>query len=237
MAGINAVSSLQNKDEFILSRDESYIGVLIDDLVTKGTKEPYRMFTSRAEYRLLLRENSAHFRLSKYGYKLGILDKKFYDNVLIEKENINKGMEYLTNTYVTPNSDFLNKLSVMDEEKITDKIMMKDLISRKSFNVSKLKILDEFFAKFDDYTLNHILIEAKYFRYIQKQKKQVEKMKNSINIKIPINFNYLDIPGLSKEIIEKLTNMQPKNLYDALKISGVTPAAIDIIHIYINNKS
>jgi len=234
MAGVNAVLSLQNKEPFILGREEAYIGVLIDDLVTKGTKEPYRMFTSRAEYRLLLREESAHFRLSKYGYKYGLLEKSFFDKVILDKNLIDEGIKYLTTNYLTPSKDTLEKLQSLNEEKITDKTLMQDLISRKSFDIDKLKKIDSFFEKFDNEINEHILIESKYARYIIKQQKQISKMKNLINVKIPLEFEYTNISGLSKEVVEKLKKSAPTNLFQASNISGITPAALDILHMFIS---
>jgi tRNA uridine 5-carboxymethylaminomethyl modification enzyme len=234
IAGINSVLSIQNKETFTLQRHEAYIGVLIDDLVTKGTKEPYRMFTSRAEYRLLLREDSAHFRLSKYGYDYGLLDKEFYDKVCFEQSLLQKGLDYLSSNYITPTKEMLEKLDSLEEEKITDKTLMQDLVSRSSFDVQKLIRLDSFFEQFDEYINEHIVIESKYARYIVKQRKQVEKMKDLLNIKIPEDFIFIDIAGLSKEVQEKLTKAQPLSLFDASKISGITPAAMDILHLHIN---
>ncbi len=232
MAGINASLSIKNQKPLILRRDEAYIGVLIDDLVTKGTQEPYRMFTSRAEFRLLLREDNANLRLSKYGYELKLIDKKIYENIEIKRENIENSLNYLKNTFVTPNGEFLNLLKNIDEEKINDKCEILTVVARKSFDMSKLDILIPKFKKLSFEIKEQILIEAKYARYIDKQKSQVESMKEMLKIKIPENLDYAKL-SLSKEVIEKLKKYKPETLFNASEISGITPAAIDVIHIHI----
>ena len=233
MAGINAALSIQNKEPLILRRDEAYIGVLIDDLVTKGTKEPYRMFTSRAEYRLLLREESADIRLSKYGYEIGLLPKKAYEAMLLKKEKIQKGVKLLEDTVFTPNKDFLKILEDIDEKKISDVTSAKQLFARKSFDIDKMTQLVPQLNEFDAYIKEEILIEAKYHRYISKQSQEIEKMEKYLQIAIPDNFAFHAVSGLSNEIVEKLQTFNPPTLQAASQISGITPAAIEILHIYI----
>lgn len=233
MAGINATLNLQNKDPLILRRDESYIGVLIDDLVTKGTKEPYRMFTSRAEFRLLLREENANLRLSEYGYNIGLLPKDAYDEVLALKEDLEKAMEILLTKEITPNKETLEFLSNIKEEPINEKIALQKLVARKSFNEAKLRMLDPFFENLNQNSINQILTEAKYYHYIAQQHIEVEKMKGLLDIKIPSNLDFKTISGLSNEVVEKLIKFAPPTLAAASNISGITPAAIDILHIAI----
>lgn len=233
MAGINASLSLQNKEPLILRRDEAYIGVLIDDLVTKGTKEPYRMFTSRAEYRLLLREESADTRLSRYGHELGLIDDETYKKVVKKEIEIKEGLRVLNETRFTPNKEFIAFLDSMEEEKISDTITAQQLVARKSFNIEKmLKLIPEF-TKYDDYIKEEILVEAKYARYVEKQSQEIQKMKKYLKIEIPQDFDFRSISGLSKEIVEKLEKFNPPTLQAASQISGITPAAIEILHIYI----
>lgn len=235
MAGINATLNLQNKEPLILRRDESYIGVLIDDLVTKGTKEPYRMFTSRAEFRLLLREDNANLRLSKYGFDIGLLPKEAYDEVVTLKDELQKAMELLLTNEITPNKDTLEFLADMGEEPINEKITLQKLVARKSFDEDKLRKLDLFFENLSKESINQILTEAKYYHYIAQQHIEVEKMKGLLDIKIPSDLDFKSISGLSNEVVEKLIKFTPPTLAAALNISGITPAAIDILHIAIKN--
>lgn len=233
MAGINAALSLEGRDPLVLGRDEAYIGVLIDDLVTKGTKEPYRMFTSRAEYRLLLREESADIRLGKYGHAVGLIDDETFAAFETKRQLIAEGMALINTTEYTPNKEFLTFLENIDEERINDKIGAQQLIARKSFTQEKmLKLLPEL-AKYDPYIQEQIMIEAKYARYVEKQADEVERMKKNLAVKIPEGFDFGSISGLSKEIVEKLRTFNPPTLQAASQISGVTPAAVEILHIYI----
>lgn len=233
MAGINATLNLQNKEPLILRRDESYIGVLIDDLVTKGTKEPYRMFTSRAEFRLLLREDNANLRLSEYGYNIGLLPKDAYDDVLTLKTDLQNAMELLLTKEITPNKETLEFLANIGEEPINEKIALQKLVARKSFNESKLRAIDPFFATLCQNSINQILTEAKYYHYIAQQHIEVEKMKGLLDIKIPSDLDFKSISGLSNEVVEKLIKFTPPTLAAASNVSGITPAAIDILHIAI----
>ena len=234
MAGINASLAIDKKEPFVLRRDESYIGVLIDDLVTKGTKEPYRMFTSRAEFRLLLREDNAHLRLSEYGYSLGLVSDEFIERVRKLKQEIKEGMDILHNSFLTPSKENNAFLAEIGEGYITDKVSKQVIASRHTFNKEKLLKLAPELKQFSPEAIEQILIEAKYYHYIQKQQKQIQKMKDMLKVKIPEDFEYEGIPGLSIEVIEKLTAIRPTTLFQASEISGVTPAAIDIVHMYIN---
>ena len=237
MAGINAALSIEKKEPFILRRDEAYIGVLIDDLVTKGTNEPYRMFTSRAEFRLLLREDNAIFRLSDYGYAYGLITNKEIAYIHQLKEKIDEGVEQLKTTFQTPTKQTLATLESIGEDKISDKTYTIDVIGRGDYDKEKLlKLLPEF-AKYEDFVIEQILVEAKYFRYIQKQKQQVQKLKSMLDIKIPQDFDFKTVSGLSKEIVEKLERFNPPTLQAASQISGITPAALEIIHIYLKMRS
>ncbi len=233
MAGINAALSLDNKEPLILRRDEAYIGVLIDDLVTKGTKEPYRMFTSRAEYRLLLREENAILRLGGYGHELGLLDDETFNEIENIRRNLKDGLEFLNETQITPSKANLELLASLDEEPISQNVSLQKIVARKSFTAEKLRRLDERFVNLDDASMDQILTECKYQHYISEQKNQIEKMKDMMDVKIPENFNFRSISGLSNEVVEKLEKFAPPTLFAASEISGITPAAIDILHIYI----
>ena len=233
MAGINAALSLDNKEPLILRRDEAYIGVLIDDLVTKGTKEPYRMFTSRAEYRLLLREENAILRLGGYGHELGLLDDETFNEIENIRRNLKEGLEFLNETQITPSKANLELLASLDEEPISQNVSLQKIVARKSFTAEKLRRLDERFVNLDDASMDQILTECKYQHYISEQKNQIEKMKDMMDVKIPENFDFRSISGLSNEVVEKLEKFAPPTLFAASEISGITPAAIDILHIYI----
>lgn len=233
MAGINASLANQGKEPFVLRRDEAYIGVMIDDLVTKGTQEPYRMFTSRAEYRLLLREESADVRLSHYGHALGLLSDEVMEEVEKKREQIETGVRFLRENECTPNKEFLEFLASMGEEHITDKTSALNIAARKSFDLEKLLKLEPRLSEFEPYIQNQILIEAKYARYIEKQLKDIEKMKKLLHVKIPEDFDFRIVKGLSNEMIEKFEKFNPPTLQAASQISGVTPAAIEILQIYI----
>ncbi|EAI3156119.1 tRNA uridine-5-carboxymethylaminomethyl(34) synthesis enzyme MnmG, partial [Campylobacter coli] len=231
--GVNAVLALDNKEPFILRRDEAYIGVLIDDLVIKGTKEPYRMFTSRAEFRLLLREENAIVRLGKYGKGLGLLEDESYQFIENIRLNTQKGLELLLEKEFTPNTENNAFLASIGEEKITSIVNLQKIVARSSFDIEKLKKLNTIFENMDEYSLREILNEAKYYHYIAMQKSQVEKMKNLIDMKIPSDFDFTSVSGLSNEVVEKLQKHKPLTLFAASEISGITPAALDILQIYI----
>ena len=233
MAGINAALAIDGREPLVLRRDEAYIGVLIDDLVTKGTKEPYRMFTSRAEYRLLLREDNADLRLSGYGYALGLIDEDFYRKVMQKKRDIAEVLAYLDSHFITPSKENNARLEALEEAPVTDKVPLKRVVGRATFTTEKFDTLLPQFADLAEDTKEQIMIESKYASYIEKQQAQIDRMKNMINIKIPRDFDFKKVSGLSNEIIEKLEKFNPPTLFAASEISGVTPAAIDILHIYI----
>lgn len=233
MAGINAALSLQGKEPLVLRRDEAYIGVLIDDLVTKGTKEPYRMFTSRAEYRLLLREETADLRLGRYGHELGLITDEQMEQIETKRRQIDEGLALLEETFYTPNKEFLAFLESIDEERISDRLNATQLVSRKSFELDKLPKLIPSFATLDPYIQEQILIEAKYARYVEKQSDDIERMSKMLHIAIPENFDFASVSGLSNEIVDKLGRFNPPTLQAASQISGMTPAALDILQIYI----
>ena len=237
MAGINAALAIDGKEPFILRRDEAYIGVLIDDLVTKGTNEPYRMFTSRAEYRLLLREENADLRLSQYGHEFGLINDETLAKVENKRKVINDAIEFMANEWLTSKKETLELLESIGEEKINDKVLLVDLIGRSTIDAPKFDKLVSSFAHMDEYLKEQIIIEAKYYRYIQKQQKQIEKMKKMLKAVIPENFSFKGLAGLSNEVVEKLEKHRPPTLYNASLISGITPAALDIIHLNINIKS
>jgi tRNA uridine 5-carboxymethylaminomethyl modification enzyme len=237
MAGINASLAIDEKEPFVLRRDEGYIGVLIDDLVTKGTNEPYRMFTSRAEYRLLLREESADMRLMGYGHDFGLIDDDTFKTMEHKKQTIKEAIELMEKEWFTSKKENLALLEELGEDKISDQILLVDLVGRNTITKEKFDRLVPSLAHLDDYLKEQVIVEAKYYRYVDKQQKQIEKMKKMLNLKIPEDFIYDELPGLSSEVIEKLKKFNPPTLFNASQISGVTPSAVDIIHLHIDMKS
>lgn len=238
MAGINAALSLQNKS-FTLARNEAYIGVMIDDLVTKGTKEPYRVFTSRAEYRLLLREDNAYLRLGSYAYEFGLIDEVRYTQTMTDKSHIERTMEYLQTHHLTPSSSNLAMLTSLGLSPIADKTLLIHIIGREELDFPRLRKLlthcgVENIDSISEGALEQIFIESKYFDYIHKQKEQIGQMEQMLQVEIPRDFTFDNIPGLSLEVIEKLKKFTPKSLFEASEISGITPASLDVLHLYIH---
>ncbi|WP_334086548.1 tRNA uridine-5-carboxymethylaminomethyl(34) synthesis enzyme MnmG [Helicobacter typhlonius] len=238
VAGINAALSLKNQS-FCLSRNEAYIGVMIDDLVTKGTKEPYRVFTSRAEYRLLLREDNAYLRLGNYAYQFGLIDEARYQNIQADRGHISRTLDYLSTYSLTPSADNLALLSSLNLAPISDKTLLIHIIGREGLDSQTLRTLltncgVENVDSMSESALMQIFIESKYFDYIQKQKAQIGQMQQMLQVEIPRDFVFDKIPGLSLEVIEKLKKFTPKSLFEASEISGITPASIDVLHLYIH---
>jgi tRNA uridine 5-carboxymethylaminomethyl modification enzyme len=191
------------------------------------------MFTSRSEYRLLLREDNADVRLYRYGKALGLLDEKYLAQVTQKEQDINEALSYLRENFVTPTKEFIEQLLLLDEEKINDKVCLLDLLARASMTVKKIISLVPSFAKYSDEVMEQLIIEAKYSRYIEKQQRQVDKMQDMLKVKIPKGFVFENVSGLSNEIVEKLNTINPPTLFNASEISGVTPASLEILHIYI----
>jgi len=192
------------------------------------------MFTSRAEYRLLLREENADLRLSQYGYEFGLIDDETMAKVENKRKTLDDSIEFMANEWLTSKKETLELLESIGEEKINDKVLLVDLIGRNTIDSTKFDKLVPSLTQIDEYLKEQIIIEAKYYRYIQKQQKQIEKMKKMLKTTIPDEFNYKGLPGLSNEVIEKLQKHKPPTLFNASLISGITPAALDIIHLNLN---
>ncbi|MCP2240063.1 tRNA uridine-5-carboxymethylaminomethyl(34) synthesis enzyme MnmG [Thermoanaerobacterium thermosaccharolyticum] len=237
MAGINAAMKLLNREPFILDRSEAYIGVLIDDLVTKGTNEPYRMLTSRAEYRLILRQDNADFRLTEKGRQIGLVDDERYERFLKKKIQYEKEMERLKTAMIVP-SDFVNEyLKSKGSSPIVTGITMYDLLKRPEIDYISSKVIDKDRPEdIRDDVAEQIDINIKYEGYIKKQLEQVEKFKALENKKIPSWINYDDIKGISIEARQKLKSIMPTSVGQASRISGVSPADISVILIYLQSR-
>lgn len=234
-AGINAALKVKSKQPLILDRASGYIGVLIDDLVTKGTNEPYRMFTSRVEYRLILREDNADLRLREIGYNVGLVNKKDYIVTKKKKELIENEIKRLRDTSLKPTLQVNKKLQKLKSAMLKKNYSLSDILKRPEINYSMLKTIDKSCKLCLD--IAHSLeVDVKYDGFIQRQLKEVERFKKIENIKLPDDINYNKVDGLSGEIKEKLTYHKPLSLGQASRISGVTPAAIAIIMVYLRKK-
>lgn len=238
MAGINAALRVQGKVPFILQRSLAYIGVMIDDLVTKGTNEPYRVFTSRAEYRLLLREDNAYLRLGEYGYEFGLLTQDEYDKILKDKQDIARILEFLTHNFITPSKANKELLDSLGLKGIGDKASLLQLLGINEINIQALEGLCKHFGldliDVSSQAKEQVCIESKYANYITKQQDSINNMEQMLQVEIPKNFEFDAIPGLSLEVIEKLKKFNPKSLFEASEISGITPASLDVLHLYIH---
>ena len=236
IAGINAVKKIQNKEPLILKRNESYIGVLIDDLVTKGTKEPYRMLTSRAEFRLLLRHDNADIRLRKYGYEAGLISEEKY-NKLIEKENnIDKLINELKETKISNKNITQNILNQMKTDKLENGTNLYTFLKRPEITLDLLLKENILENKYDKEVYNQAQILIKYEGYINKELKEVEKLLKLESKQIPKDIDYNKITNLASEAKQKLINVAPETLAQASRISGVNPADLSILAIYLKKE-
>ena len=237
MAGINAHKLAQEEAAFVLNRNEAYIGVLIDDLINKGTKEPYRMFTSRAEFRLLLRQDNADIRLTPKGYKLGLASQERMDQTQDKIQNINSIIEYVKALSVKPselNEYLISKGSTELKQKVKlDKVLLRSFIGLNELK-DHLPDLQKFLSAFKSTTSETAEVDIKYEGYIQKEQELVDRMKKLEKVKLKTGFNYFNIKALSSEATEKLQNIQPKTLGQASRISGVSPADLSVLMVYLN---
>lgn len=233
IAGINASLKLKGKDPIVLRRDEAYIGVLIDDLVTKGTSEPYRMFTSRAEYRLLLRHDNADFRLMDKGYSIGLVSEDVYERFREKKKLVYSEIQRLKKVRIKPSQEIINALSSLGTSAISEDTALDKILKRPEIRYDFIKKFSPAPEALTPEIESLVEISVKYEGYIQKQQEMAERLKKFESKKIPANFDYKAIPGLSKEIVEKLSEIQPETIGQTSRIPGITPAAISIILVAV----
>lgn len=233
MAGINAALKISDKEPLILHRHEAYIGVMIDDLVTKGTVEPYRLLTSRAEHRLLLRHDNADLRLRDYGYNIGLVDEKTYESYLEKKLKYDELFEKVSQFRIMPNKENNNYLASRDSSPIYEAVYLADLLKRPEMNKEDVN----FFTKqsYSDDALEQLEIRIKYAGYIQKAQREVDKMLRLEDKIIPEHIDYKAIRNISSEGKEKLNKIKPKTLGQASRISGVNPADISVLLVYLES--
>jgi len=234
IAGINAALKVKKKEPLVLKRNEAYIGVLIDDLVTKGIKDPYRMLTSRAEYRLLLRSDNADIRLRKYGHDIGLVSDEKYDKFKKKLSDINDLTKLLKETFINDNEDTNSYLESIGSSKITGGISLYNLLKRPEINMKDIKHFID--VPYSDEVFIEVVIAAKYKGYIDKELKDAEKMVKLENKKIPEDIDYEDIENIASEAREKLEKVRPTSLGQASRISGVNPADISVLMVYLKRK-
>ncbi|WIW70745.1 tRNA uridine-5-carboxymethylaminomethyl(34) synthesis enzyme MnmG [Anaerosinus gibii] len=233
IAGINAALLVQEKEPLILSRSDAYIGVLIDDLVTKGTNEPYRIMTSRAEYRLILRQDNADLRLTEKGWQIGLVSQERYERFSKKRDCIEKTMEILKNTLVTPTPQTQAKLAAIGSTDIRTGTTLCDLLRRTEMTYELLRSQFEVLPEVSEEVWNQIEIQVKYEGYIKKQFEQVERAQKLEEKLIPEGIDYEEVPSLPGEARQKLAEVKPRSIGQASRISGVSPADISILIVYI----
>lgn len=233
VAGINAALKVLGKEQVVFTRDNSYIGTLVDDLVTKGANEPYRMMTSRSEYRLVLRQDNADERLTPLGYEIGLISEERYNKFLEKQEQKKAEIKRLKSTVISPTEEVNNILVSRETSEITTGVRLIDLLKRPQLDYEELKTVDTNRPQLDPNIFEQVEIEIKYEGYIQKQLKQVEQMRKLESKLLPKNFDYREIKGLRLEAQEKLNKIKPLNIGQASRISGVSPADISVLLIWL----
>ena len=232
-AGVNAALQVQKRSPFLLDRSEAYMGVMIDDLVTRGTREPYRIFTSRAEYRLLLREDNADLRLMEKGYELGLVDRDTFKDLKERKRQIDQELQRVSRTKIKPSAEVQQLLAEKKSAPLEGAVSLAQLLKRPEMSYGDLERLEGRVSQISERISRQVEIQCKYQGYIQRQEGEVRKFKNLEKMNIPPGFNYQEIPGLSNEVRQKLSEVQPTSLGQASRISGMTPAALSVIMVYL----
>jgi tRNA uridine 5-carboxymethylaminomethyl modification enzyme len=233
MAGINAGLNAMGKEELILSRSDAYIGVLIDDLVTKGTNEPYRLLTSRAEYRLLLRHDNADLRLTEFGFNIGMIKEERYKRFLMKKEAVEMEKERLKSNFIKPTKEVQEVITASGGSELKDGIRASDLLKRPEMDYSHIQKLAPSDVELSEEVTEQVEIQIKYEGYIEKSLQQVDRLKKMENKKIPENIDYDAISGLATEARQKLKQVHPLSVAQASRISGVNPADVSILLVYL----
>lgn len=233
IAGINAAMKIKGKEPLVLKRSEAYIGVLIDDLVTKENTEPYRMMTSRAEYRLLLRQDNADLRLTHYGYEVGLIDEERMKSVLDKERAINEELERLKHTFAGTSQKVQDILEAKGSTLLNNGTTLAELIKRPELCYEDLSPIDKDRPQLKSDVIEQININLKYEGYIERQRRQVEHFKKLENKRIPENIDYMSISGLRREAAQKLDRFRPENVGQAQRISGVSPADISVLLVYM----
>ncbi|ABE57036.1 glucose inhibited division protein A [Shewanella denitrificans OS217] len=237
LAGMNASLQVQGKETWCPRRDQAYLGVLVDDLSTLGTKEPYRMFTSRAEYRLLLREDNADLRLTEKGRELGLVNDDRWAKFTEKRESIELELQRLRGQWIHPNSPLLGVLNPELNTPISREASFEDLLRRPEMDYQKLMSLEGFGPGLEDPSAaEQVQIQVKYSGYIQRQQDEIDKAIRHENSLLPLDLDYQEVPGLSNEVIAKLNNHKPDTIGQASRISGITPAAISILLVHLKKR-
>ena len=237
MAGINAVLSLRGETPLVFSRDQAYIGVLIDDLVTKGTdSEPYRMFTSRAEYRLLLREDNADLRLSETGHRIGLAGEAAYQRFKEKKSAIDDLVDYLDGNQLMPDSETNSRLEALGKTPLKNLTKLSQILRRPEISLADIRVIFPEMIKYSRDVDSQVEVQIKYQGYVNRQNDMVERFQKMEDVRLPEDIDYSQISGISREVCEKLIRIQPRSLGQASRISGITPAAITLLSFYLKKR-
>jgi tRNA uridine 5-carboxymethylaminomethyl modification enzyme len=238
LAGINTARYATDKEPWLPKRSEAYIGVMIDDLITQGTTEPYRMFTSRAEYRLLLREDNADLRLTPIAREMGLIEEAHWKAFSIKQEAVKKGLAHLSSTWVNPETQLAERINTILMPSLQKELRLLDILRRPEINYSLLQSLGtEHFPETDPLVAEQIEIQAKYQGYIERQQEDIEKQAQYEDKVIPATLDYELVGNLSNEVRQKLARIRPHTIGQALRIPGMTPTAISILTIHLKKHS
>lgn len=237
IAGANAALQVQQKDALVIGRESAYMGVLVDDLATLGTKEPYRMFTSRAEYRLMLREDNADIRLTELGYNIGLVDEERWQSFNDKQESVEQEKQRLRSSWVHPQHGAVEKLNPLLKNPITREHSLEELIRRPEMTYSSLTDISELGPKLEnEQAAEQVEIQIKYAGYIARQQEEIDRTKRNENTLLPVDLDFSKISGLSNEVVAKLSDARPETIGKASRISGITPAAISLLLVYLKKQ-